>query len=74
MRNKSTNALERNVFKLMNNNVFGKTMESVDKRVNVKLVTSSHSNGRKPGVENYIARPNFKNCSIFNKKNLLQYR
>jgi hypothetical protein len=67
MRNKSTNALERDVFKLMNNSVFGKTMESVDKRVNVKLVTAWHSNGRKSGAENYIARPNFKNCSIFNK-------
>jgi hypothetical protein len=66
MRNKSTNALERDVFKLMNNSVFGKTMVS-GKRVNVKLVTSWHSNGRKSGAENYIARPNFKNCSIFNK-------
>jgi hypothetical protein len=67
MRNKSTNALERDVFKLMNNSVFGKTMESVDKRVNVKLVTSWHSNGRRPEAENFIARLNFKNCSIFNK-------
>jgi hypothetical protein len=63
MRNKSTNALERDVFKLMNNSVFGKTVNGV----NVKLVTSWHSNGRKSGAENYIARPNFKNCSIFNK-------
>jgi hypothetical protein len=65
MRNKSTNALERDVFN--NNSVFGKTMESVDKRVNVKLVTSWHSNGRRPEAENFIARPNFKNCSIFKK-------
>jgi hypothetical protein len=36
MCNKSKNVLERDVFMLMNNNVFGKTMKSVDKRVNVK--------------------------------------
>jgi hypothetical protein len=42
------------------------TQNTVDKRVNLKLVTSWHSNGRRPGAENYIARPNFKNC-IFNK-------
>jgi hypothetical protein len=47
-------------------------MESVDKRVNVKLVTSSHSNGRKPGVENYIAK--FQKLFYFQQKNLLQYR
>ncbi|EFA09106.1 hypothetical protein TcasGA2_TC015228 [Tribolium castaneum] len=65
MRNKSKNALEKDVFKLMNNSVFGKTMESIDKRVNVKLVTSWNNIGRKPGAESLIARPNFKNSSIF---------
>jgi hypothetical protein len=31
-------------------------MESVDKRVNVKFVTSLYSNGRRPGAESLIAR------------------
>ena len=44
----------------MNNSVFGKTMENIRNRVNIKLVID------KIKAEKLAAKPNFKHCNIFN--------
>ena len=59
LRMQSKNNFESDFFKLMNNSVFGKTIENVRKRVDVKLVTSQKQ------AEKYINRPNYTGRTTF---------
>ena len=63
LRTKAKNNFEKDFFKLMNKSVFGKTMENISKRVDVKLV--SDKNIKK--AEKLVAKPNFKHCNIFSE-------
>ncbi len=55
LRGKAINEFERDFFKLMNNSVFGKTMENVRNRMNLHL-TTDHDNAVK-----WFSKPEFKN-------------
>ncbi|XP_055384556.1 uncharacterized protein LOC129614163 [Condylostylus longicornis] len=57
----------KNFFKLMNNTVYGKTMENVDKRKIVKISNSWEGKRKHPGARQLIMRPNFHSISIFNE-------
>ena len=61
LRVKGKNDFEKDFFKLMNNSVFGKTMENIRNRVDVKLV-----NDRKK-AEKLFAKPNLKHWTRFDE-------
>ena len=50
---KAKNSFEKNFFKLMNNSVFGKTMENIRKRVDVRLVNSREKARKFASFPNY---------------------
>ncbi len=61
MRTKGTTDFEKDFYKLMNNSVFGKTMENVRNRVNVKLVTDKES------LNKLVKKPNFEKVTEFDE-------
>ena len=61
LRTAATSEFEKNFFKPMNNSVFGKTMENIRNRVDIKLV---HDKKR---AEKLSAKPNFNHCNIFSE-------
>ena len=61
LRANAKNNFEKDFFKLMNNAVFGKTMENIRNRVDVKLVNTVEK------ARKLIARPEFRNHKIFSE-------
>ena len=55
------NAFENDFFKLLNNSVFGKTMENIRKRVDVRLVTDQKK------LSKLVSKPTYVNIKIFNE-------
>ena len=66
LRTLATNDFEKDFFKLMNNSVFGKTMENIRKHKNIKLVTN------KAQYLKTVMKPNFKFGVLFGE-NLMGY-
>ena len=60
-RAEAKNSFEKDFFKLMNNSVFGKTMENLRKRQDIKLVTD------KGKLAKWASRPSFISSKIFNE-------
>ena len=58
-RTQAKNAFEKDFFKLMNNSVFGKTMENIRKRVDVRLITDVQK------LKKMASRPTYVSCKIF---------
>ncbi|XP_022799901.1 uncharacterized protein LOC111337802 [Stylophora pistillata] len=61
LRAKADNDFEKDFFKLMNNAVYGKTMENIRKRVDVRLSNSEDT------VKRLANKVNFKHCTIFSE-------
>ena len=64
LRTNAKNDFEKDFFKLMNNAVFGKTMENIRKRVDVKLVNHQSK------AQKFTAKPNFDHLTIFDENRI----
>ena len=61
LRAEAKSNFEKDFYKLMNNSVFGKTMENIRNRVNVKLVNTEEK------LRKLVSKPNFRSCKIFSE-------
>ncbi|GFR59454.1 protein NYNRIN [Elysia marginata] len=61
LRKAATSGFEKDLYKLMNNSVFGKTMENLRKRIDVKLVRS-HEGDK---LRRLITSPSFARANVF---------
>ena len=61
LRTAAKNGFEKDFFNLMNNSVFGKTMENITNHKDMKLVTSEQK------YEKYVMKPNLKDGRPFSK-------
>ena len=67
-RKHAKNSFEKDFFKLMNNSVFGKTMENLRKRVYVKLVTTDKK------LYKITSKPTYVSSKIFNESLMAVYK
>jgi hypothetical protein len=65
-RKKAKNEFEKDFFKLMNNSVFGKTMENVKNRINIHATTSNKN------AIKWFSKVNMKGCKEFNGLYLIE--
>ena len=65
LRTKAKNNFEKDFYKLMNNSVFGKTMENIRNRVDVKLVNTQEK------LRKLVSKPNFKGPPKIFSENLV---
>ena len=59
LRNQAKSEFEKDFFKLMNNAVFGKMIENVRKRRNIKLIVSEERRKK------LASEPNYSTCTVF---------
>ena len=62
LRTVAKNEFEKDTFKLMNNDVFGKTMENIRNHNDLKLMTIEQK------YQKYVMKPNFKDGYLFSKQ------
>lgn len=71
LRQSSKTPFEKDFFKLLNNSIFGKTIENKRKQVDVKLVTrwreTKNVTNKHLTAEKLIAKPNLKSIDIFSE-------
>ena len=60
-RKQSKDACNKNLYKLLNNCIYGKSIENERKRINVKLINN------KKVCQRYVNKPNFISQNIFGK-------
>ena len=61
LRTQAKNEFDKDFFKLMNNAVFGKTMENIRNRVNIKLINTEEQ------LKKLAAKPNYNGRKIFSE-------
>ena len=61
-RKEATNAADKNHFKLLNNAVYGKTMENMRKRIKLRIIKEEKD------LIKYVSRPTYINHDIFGKR------
>ena len=64
LRKQANSDFEKDFFKLMNNSVFGKTMENLRKRINVHLVKGVNEIDK---LKKLVAKPSFNAFKMFNE-------
>ena len=60
-RKNATNSFEKDFFKLMSNSAFGKAVENLSKKINVRVVNNTKT------ILNVQTKPSFFSQKIFNK-------
>ena len=61
LRNAAKNDFEKDLFKLMNNSVFGKTMENIRNHMNIKLVTTDKKRSK------LVSEPNYQTITLISE-------